>query len=113
MFLKTPAPDHDEPDVWQVSWDQRMLPSWLLRTHRVNEIRVDKTNDNGCVSFTRIAFNGPLAWIIKLASGAMIQGVSRSGPRDSKPLQDDRSLRFTSMRSLSSTRSHGAAVLLR
>ncbi|KAF2141085.1 uncharacterized protein K452DRAFT_288462 [Aplosporella prunicola CBS 121167] len=71
-LLETPGAD----GVYRVGWVQDMMPAWLMRTLRVNEIVEEEADEDGearCTYRTYMTFDGPFAWIVKFVVGAKVQ----------------------------------------
>ena len=65
-----PRPRGEAADqTWRIVWEQRLVPAFLLRTRRINEIR---RTAEGCRYTTSMTFDGPLAWPVKITSGGMV-----------------------------------------
>lgn len=74
-MLSTPADGNGEHGVWRVGWTQSaaVMPAWLMRTQRVNEVVVDGREGAECVYRTYMTFEGPVAYLVKWLSGWMVQ----------------------------------------
>ncbi|KAL1624125.1 hypothetical protein SLS54_004054 [Diplodia seriata] len=76
--LSTPGDSNGngaERGVWRVGWSQspKMMPDWLMRTQRVNEVVADEDGRGGCTYRTYMTFDGPMAYVVKWLTGWMIQ----------------------------------------
>ncbi|KAL1647791.1 hypothetical protein SLS58_002592 [Diplodia intermedia] len=62
-----------ERGVWR---SPRMMPGWLMRTQRVNEVVADEGaggGGGGCTYRTYMTFDGPMAYVVKWLTGWMIR----------------------------------------
>ncbi|KAF9635642.1 Polyketide cyclase/dehydrase [Lasiodiplodia theobromae] len=73
-MLSTPDDAGAERGVWRVGWSQspKMMPDWLMRTQRVNEVVAD-ADGSGCTYRTYMTFDGLMAYVVKWLTGWMIQ----------------------------------------
>ncbi|KAK8213824.1 hypothetical protein HDK77DRAFT_169071 [Phyllosticta capitalensis] len=76
--LSTPEDEGSlERDVYRVCWEARGVPSWMLKTLRVNEVLVEDAGQEAegetCIYRTYMTFEGILALPVKWLTGWMIK----------------------------------------
>ncbi|OJD35821.1 polyketide cyclase dehydrase [Diplodia corticola] len=79
-MLSTPSSDGGgggERGVWRVGWaaSAAMMPRWLMRTQRVNEVVAADggVGGGGCIYRTYMTFEGPMAYVVKWLTGWMVR----------------------------------------
>jgi hypothetical protein len=66
-----PSQSQRGSDTWRVVWEQRLMPGFLLRTRRTNEI---VRTGAGCEFTTSMTFNGSIVWLVKATNSSVVVG---------------------------------------